>query len=86
MYPGGRMDEVAPDDVSRLFLCMTMDEKAAVLMDRLGGKRWKGVEDYEGKAFIGSWENHRGEVGELQQTWPNERESQNLGGKALPGL
>jgi hypothetical protein len=85
MYPGGRMDEVAPDDVSRLFLCMTIDEKATVLMDRLGGKRWKGVEDYEGKAFIGSWGNHRGEVGELQQTWPNEGESQNLGSKALPG-
>jgi hypothetical protein len=85
MYPGGRMDEVAPDDVSRLFLCITMDEKAAVLMDRLGGERWKGVEDYEGKAFIGSWRNHRGEVGELQQTWPNEGENQNLDGKALPG-
>jgi hypothetical protein len=85
MYPGGRMDEVAPDDVSRLFVCMTMDEKAAVLMDRLGGKRWKRVEDYEGKAFICSWGNHRGEVGELQQTWPNEGESHNLGGKALPG-
>jgi hypothetical protein len=84
MYPGGRMDEVAPDDVSRLFLCMTMDEKAAVLIDRLGGKRWRGMEDYEGKAFIGSWGNHRGEVGELQQTWPNEGESQDIGGKALP--
>ncbi|KAH6857339.1 hypothetical protein BKA58DRAFT_449884 [Alternaria rosae] len=86
MYPGGRMDEVAPRDVSRLFLCVTMDEKAAVLMDsKLGGKRWKGVEDYEGKAFIGSWGTHRGEVGELQQTWPNDGESQNLGSKALPG-
>jgi hypothetical protein len=85
MYPGGRMDEVAPDDVSRLLLCMTMDEKAAVLMNRLGGKMWKGVEDYEGKAFIGSWEKHRGEVGELQQIWAKEGESQNLGSKALPG-
>jgi len=86
MYPGGRMDDVAPDDVSRLFLCVTMDEKAAVLMDsKLGGKWWKGVEDYEGKAFIGSWGNHRGEVGGLQQTWPNEGESQNPGSKALPG-
>ena len=85
MYPGGRMDDVAPDDVSRLFLCITMDEKAAVLMDRLGGKMWKGVEDYEGKAFIGSWGTHRGEAGELQQTWPKDGESQNLSGKVLPG-
>lgn len=52
MYPGGRMDEVAPDDVSRLLLCVTMDGKAAVLMDRLGGKRWKRIEEYEGKAFV----------------------------------
>ncbi|KAH7406503.1 hypothetical protein DE146DRAFT_675902 [Phaeosphaeria sp. MPI-PUGE-AT-0046c] len=62
MYPGGRrMDEVAPDNVSKLFLCMTMDEKAAVLMDGLGGKRWKGVEDYEGKAF-GECQNHSGKA------------------------
>jgi hypothetical protein len=54
-------------------------------MDRLGGKRWKEVEDYEGKAFIGSWGNHRGEVGQLQLTWLNEGESRNLGGKALSG-
>lgn len=78
------MDEVAPDDVSRLLLCVTMDEKAAVLMDRLGGKRWEGVESYEGKALIGSWGSHRGEVGELQQTWPAQGESLNCGGKYLP--
>lgn len=39
MYPGGRMDEVVPTDVSRLFICVTMDEKAAVLIDRLEGKK-----------------------------------------------
>jgi hypothetical protein len=46
MYPGGRMDEVAPDDVSRLFLCMTMDKKAAVLMDTNVAKRGREPESW----------------------------------------
>jgi hypothetical protein len=60
-----------PDDVGRLRLCMSMDEKAQMLKNRFRGKVWACVEDYQGDAFLGCWETKQtGEVGELQKTWP----------------
>ncbi|KAF1961811.1 hypothetical protein CC80DRAFT_488217 [Byssothecium circinans] len=62
--------ELVPDDVTRLRLCTSMDEKAQMLKDRFLGKVWGRVEDYRGNAFIGCWGQKRtGEVGEFQKTW-----------------
>lgn len=74
MYPGGIETDPPPDDVCRLMLCTTMDEKAAILMERFEGKLWNSVEEYDGNAFIGCWESkNSGEVGDLLQTWPETR-------------
>lgn len=63
--------ELVPEDVARLRLCTSMDEKAQMLKDRFEGKTWDRVEDYQGNAFIGCWSRKEtGEVGEFQKTWP----------------
>ena len=61
--------ELVPEDVARLRLCTSMDEKAQMLKDRFRGKAWGRVEDYRGNAFIGCWgRKETGEVGEFQKT------------------
>ncbi|KAF1829869.1 hypothetical protein BDW02DRAFT_126743 [Decorospora gaudefroyi] len=71
MYPGGRGDGTVPEDVCRLMLCTTMDEKATMLKERFEGKEWASVSDYDGYAFLGCWEKKTsGEAGDLLQTWP----------------
>jgi hypothetical protein len=76
MYPGGVETETVPDDVCRLVLCTTMDEKAAILKGRFEGKSWESVNDYHGNAFVRCWETkYSGEVGELLQTWLEAGES-----------
>lgn len=71
MYGVGIETDTVPDDVCRLMLCTTMDEKATMLMERYGGKWWHGVDHYDGNAFIGCWgSKDSGEVGHLLQTWP----------------
>ncbi|KAF2272645.1 uncharacterized protein EI97DRAFT_436730 [Westerdykella ornata] len=62
--------ELVPEDVARLRLCTSMDEKARILKERFRGKVWEQVEDYRGNAFIGCWGwKETGEVGEFQKTW-----------------
>ena len=59
---------LVPEDVTRLRLCMSMDEKAQMLKERFRGKMW--LEDYRGNAFIDCWGlKEAGEVGEFQNTW-----------------
>jgi hypothetical protein len=70
MYPGGVETDTVPDDVCRLLLCITMDEKATMLKEKFEGKSWESVDDYKGNAFLGCSEaKHTGEVGDLLQTW-----------------
>lgn len=60
---------LVPEDVARLRLYKSMDEKAQLLKERFRGKMWN-VEDYRGNAFIGCWGLKKtGEVGEFQKTW-----------------
>jgi hypothetical protein len=40
---------LVPEDVARLRLCTSMDEKAQMLKERFRGKMWGNVEDYRGK-------------------------------------
>ncbi|KAH7349039.1 hypothetical protein BKA66DRAFT_477156 [Pyrenochaeta sp. MPI-SDFR-AT-0127] len=70
MYGVGIETDTVPDDVCRLILCTTMDEKATMLRERFGGKLWNSVDDYDGNAFISCWgSKDSGEVGQLLQTW-----------------
>jgi hypothetical protein len=73
IYPGGVETDTVPDDVCRLMLCTTMDEKATMLKERFQGKSWGSVEDYQGNGFIGCWQSKQcGEVDEMLQTWPEK--------------
>jgi hypothetical protein len=61
---------LVPEDVARLRLRTSMDEKAQMLKERFRGKMWGNVEDYRGNAFISCWGlKETGEVGEFQKTW-----------------
>lgn len=63
-------DEFVPEDVARLQLCTSMDEKAKMLKERFQGKVWGRVEEYRGNAFIGCWGvKDTGEVGGFWKTW-----------------
>jgi hypothetical protein len=57
---------LVPEDVARLRLCTSMDEKAQMLKEKFRGKMWGNAEDYRGNAFIGcSGLKEAGEVGEF---------------------
>jgi hypothetical protein len=48
-------ENLVPEDVARLRLCRSMDEKAAMLRERFQGKTFTDVEEYQGNAFINCW-------------------------------
>ncbi|KAF2492711.1 hypothetical protein BU16DRAFT_466581, partial [Lophium mytilinum] len=63
-------DRFVPGDVARLRLCASMDERAAMLLERCGGKVFRDVSEYSGKACINSWVlKTAGDHGLLQETW-----------------
>ncbi|KAF2803979.1 uncharacterized protein BDZ99DRAFT_545868, partial [Mytilinidion resinicola] len=45
-------DDFVPDDVARLRLCISMDERAAMLLERYQGKTFRDVSEYRGNACI----------------------------------
>ena len=56
------------EDMGRLRMARTMDERCAILRDRLRGKFYEDLKDYEGYGFFNSWESKTaGEVGPLLQ-------------------
>jgi hypothetical protein len=63
-------DDFVPDDVARLRLCTSMDERAVMLLERYQGKIFRDVSEYRGNACINSWATKEaGEHGTLQKTW-----------------
>ncbi|KAI9892735.1 MAG: hypothetical protein M1814_001155 [Vezdaea aestivalis] len=61
-------DDIKPQDTARLRLARTMDERCEMLKTRFGAKFHKSLEDYDGLAFLKSWETKdTGEVGPLEK-------------------
>ncbi|KAF2417241.1 hypothetical protein EJ08DRAFT_643613 [Tothia fuscella] len=74
------MDNLAPEDVARLRLAQTMDERACILQNHFQAKFYKDVVDYQGFGFLNNWSTkHVGEVGallqpeETAQLWRNRK-------------
>ena len=67
-------DDLVPEDVVRLKLARTMDERCYILRTHFNATFYADVTDYKGSAFLNSWEEgHSGEVGPLLR--PEETES-----------
>jgi hypothetical protein len=60
-------ENLVPTEPSRLQMARTMDQRRDLLRDHFEGTFYKSLEDYEGYAFLKSWEKHSGEVGPLLQ-------------------
>jgi hypothetical protein len=59
-------DNLLPGESARLKLARTMDERCQVLRDHFRPTFYEDVKDYEGYAFLNSWdEKETGEVGPL---------------------
>ena len=59
------------EDMGRVRMARTMDERCAILRDRLRAKFYEDLRDYHGYGFFNSWESKTtGEVGPLLE--PNE--------------
>jgi hypothetical protein len=59
--------EAAPEDVARLQLCTSIDEKANLLTSRFEGIRLSSTEEYQGNGFVGCWGlKNTGEIGDVQ--------------------
>ncbi|KAL9618506.1 MAG: hypothetical protein Q9160_006762 [Pyrenula sp. 1 TL-2023] len=57
---------IVPEDTARLRLARTMDERCQVLKEHLGGRYYEDISEYEGYAFLNSWNaTEQGEVGPL---------------------
>jgi hypothetical protein len=62
--------EVVPEDVARLQLCTSMDEKAKLLTSRFEGTYLSSIKEYQGNGFIGCWVlKNTGKIGDFLQTW-----------------
>lgn len=61
-------DNVDREAASRLLMARTMDERCQLLRDHFEARFHKKLDDYEGYAFLKSWEGKNwGEVGPLLQ-------------------
>lgn len=49
-------DNLVPDDVARLSVARTMDERSRLLRDRFGARFYQDISDYRGYAFLNAWE------------------------------
>ncbi len=71
-------DNLVPydEDMGRLRMARTMDERCAMLRDRFEAKFYQDLKDYKGYGFFNSWDGKKdGEVGpllmpgETQKAW-----------------
>ena len=61
-----RLGYLVPEQVARVMLAKDMDERCEILKMRLGARYFRSVDDYEGYAFLKTWEDgSEGEVGRL---------------------
>ncbi|KAF2869045.1 hypothetical protein BDV95DRAFT_596716 [Massariosphaeria phaeospora] len=69
----GRDEEFLPvEELARLRLCVSMDEKARVLRERFGGVELRDVGEYCGNGFLGAWEKR-----EREKEKEKEKEKEN---------
>jgi hypothetical protein len=65
-------DNLLPDDegAARLRMAWTVDERCAILQERFKATFYEFLKDYNGYAFLNSWQTKEtGEVGPLLQPW-----------------
>lgn len=49
-------DNLVPDDIARLYLARTMDERSVILQNRFGANFYTSASEYQGCAFLNAWE------------------------------
>jgi hypothetical protein len=49
-------ENLVPDDVARLSVARTMDERSRLLRDHFGARFYQDIRDYRGYAFLNAWE------------------------------
>lgn len=59
----GKQDEgkIVPNDIARIKLARTMDERCQILVEHFKGVFYNDVSEYKGYAFINSWDEKEGE-------------------------